>query len=142
MRISEKKEDIRIAEEQWTEESKRVREILKLSSNSNNRVNQIKSEELRIAWTRNIDRLKKKFEAMNQEQNPIRNQIPGVFRDTLIRTEELEEAYGEAIPSIAIYGRIEASENVKEFLRLPANVRPYSRIEKHQGEHKVEESAT
>ena len=141
MRISEKKEEIRIAEEQWIEESKRVREILKLSSNSNNRVNQIKSEELRIAWTRNINRLKKKFEAMNQEQNPIRNQIPGVFRDTLIRTEELEEAYGETIPSIAIYGRIEASENVKEFLRLPANVRLYSRIEKHQGEHKVEESA-
>ena len=132
MRISEKKEETRIAEKQWTEESKRVREILKLSSNSNNRVNQIKSEELRIAWTRN----------MNQEQNPIRNQIPGVFRDTLIRTEELEEAYGETIPSIAIYGRIQASENVKEFLRLPANVRLYSRIEKHQGEHKVEESAT
>ena len=68
LRINEKKEEIRIANEQWTEESKRVREILKLSSGSNNRVNQIKTEELRMAWTRNVDRLKRKFEAMNQKQ--------------------------------------------------------------------------
>ena len=78
---------------------------------------------------------------MNHKENPIRDSVPGVYMDILIGDKDLEAEFGETIPKVAIYGGIEASDNVKSFLRLPSNVRLFSRIEKIVAEKKVEEAA-
>ena len=50
VRILEKKEEIRVAKLEWTQETKRVREIMKLSSEGKNRITVIKNRELSETW--------------------------------------------------------------------------------------------
>ena len=79
---------------------------------------------------------------MIHSQNPIKPDVPSVFMDILISTEELRAEFGDSVPKVAVYGGREASENVIKFLQLPASVRLFGKVEKLVGEKKVDESAT
>ena len=88
----------------------------------------IKTSELRNIWQRCKNKLQNKINLLNHKQNPIKDGVPAKYMEILIGDEELEAKYGECVPEVAIYGGIQASENVKSFLRLPANLRLYNRI--------------
>ena len=90
----------------------------------------IKSSELQRIWRIEKERLKGKLERLIEKQKPKKESIPATFRDILIGDAELKEKFGDTEPKVAIYGGIEASENVKEFLKLPVNMRVYNNIKK------------
>lgn len=68
---------------------------------------------------------------MDSKQNPMRkSNIPPIYWAILIGDSELSDKYSVTIPSVAVYGRIESSENVKKFLQLLAKLRVYGNIDR------------
>ena len=102
----------------------------------------LKQKEMSDTWIKCKKKMQSKINLMIQTQNPIQETVPDVYLDILIGEKELEERYGEEVPKVAIYGGLEVSDNVIKFLRLPASVRLFNKIDKIVAEKKVEESAT
>ena len=74
----------------------------------------IKDNEPKYVWKREKERVHKKAEHMDSKQNPmIKGNIPPIYWAILIGDSELSDKYSVTIPSVAVYGRIEPSENVK-----------------------------
>ena len=122
MRIDEMKREIAISKEKWTAETMRVNSILKLSPEGSRRMRMIRESELKQVWNREKERVNKKADLMDNKQNPMRNsKIPALYRDIPIGDVELIDKYGDTIPSVAIHGRIEASENVIKFYNSRQN---------------------
>ena len=115
--------------------------IVRLSPEGNKRIGLCIARELQHVWKKIREKTHRKVQHMVAKQNPIRDSVMGTFEDILIGDSELEERYGETIPKVAVHGGIDPSPNVISFLRLPANLRLFDKIEKIIGEKKVEEAA-
>ena len=61
LRIEKKKEEIQTMKDAWTEESKRVRHVSRLSKDGEWRLKKIKNEELSRGWEKEKERMKKKL---------------------------------------------------------------------------------
>ena len=68
--------------------------------------------------------------------------VPDTVEGVVISDEALEEMFVEEKPKPAIYGNIEPTEEIIEFLNIPTNFRTYSRIESINEEVRCEEAAT
>ena len=87
-------------------------------------------------------RLKSKVEHSQKEQGSRDDTIPDEYRGITISDQKLREVYGDINLTIAVYGGIHLSDNMRKFLQLPIGFRIFGRIEKVQAEKKAEESAT
>ena len=87
------------------------------------------------------DRRKKKIEKLSSTNcgtKDISNTVEGVVIDD----ESLQSIYCKVNPKPAIYGGIQATGEMKEFLSIPSGFRTFGRIEILNEEVRSEESAT
>ena len=90
IRIEEMKKELESERDRWTQESKHVRETIKLSSEASDRMRVLKSSVFSVEWNQCKERLQRKLNTMNQKQNPIKDSVPGVYMDILIGDKDLE----------------------------------------------------
>jgi hypothetical protein len=144
MRIHNAKNEARIQKTEWEKISKRVYRETKLTVHGRTRYKNLKEKELQKSWRDLTMKYSKKIENLRTKQRPnsIDRGIPDVYKEVLVTDEALREAFGDEKPEPKIYGGIEASDNVKAFMILPANLRRYDKVDIFKEEVKAEVTAT
>ena len=101
----------------------------------------LKQTELKNQWNKEKEKMMKKINNLNMRQNPIKPTIPVTYKDILIGNKELEEEFGETDVKVAVYGGLNVSNNVIEFLKLPSKFRVYENMSITKAKRRIEESA-
>ena len=138
-RIKKKKDDITQLRERMKDERLELNG-LGLSPLAWNAYNHIKNVELSRKWNhgnqdkmKKLDWIQKKTNKINRGTEPS-NEIPTSDAD-------LNNMYGDLKIVPIVLGGIQCSDAVKEFLKLPAKFRVYSKLSKAKLEVKVETTA-
>ena len=140
-RISEKNKEIKKMRSEWDKTSRECRQILQLSQRSECELNNLRRSELNRVWRQNVDRLKNKMNHWAYTQGNS-NTIPHDWEGIAISDEKLEEMFGDQDDEVLIYGGIVQTDNMKQFLRLPAKLKLFNKVVKTKEEVKAEVEAT
>ena len=133
LQIVEKKRTIRAEEKKWW--SMRKAEDARLVPPARQKLNQIRHIELNRIWENLVKDLSQKLENLKPR---VPDHVGGVPLDD----ETLKNTFGETVVTPIILGGIQASENVKAFLKLPLKVRTYPKAEKKEFKTQAEARST
>lgn len=144
MRVQSATTEARRQKKEWERVSTDVYRMTKMTVHGKIRYKCLKEKELQRAWKDLTDKFENKLDNLRKRQRPNDDDrgIPDRYRGVIVNDEALIEAFGDEKPEPKIYGGIEASENVKAFMILPANLRRYDKVNTFKEEVSAEETAT
>ena len=132
LRIAEKNRDLTTQRKEWRNASEKTERTM---SKKQKRVwRNIKSREFSRIWA---------LEKKHKENKLGRNfSLPKELEGVLLDDSSLEEEFGNPVIVPIILGDIQASENIKSFLKIPLKFRLYPQLKKINTEIETEAKAT
>jgi len=138
IRINLKKKESSLIRKKWlekrTENEKRMNLFLK------EQLRELEKEELNRVWEAEKKRLEDRLKDI--KRTDVNVAIPEELEGIKVSDNKLEEQFGTHSVTPIILGGIQATENMKDFLRLPLNFRLYPKLERMNHEIQVEGRAT
>ena len=135
LRIKDAEAEIQRKKRLWTRQSLKISE--RLPSRLREEYKRIKQAEMQIIWQRNGARLQKKREWCLRKAGLLRE---AYCEGIPVGDQELEDRFGSWQEEGVILGGIQASSNVKAYLRLPGKYRILEEVNVQEG--KVQAEAT
>ena len=139
-RIREKIGQIADCNENITKHMKNIHKNLNMSQRAINEFKTVWKEELNAKWAALKNRGKKEKIRKMKSSQPKQN-IPYEI-GVVICDDKLNDMFEDDIPKVAIYGDIQPTKEIIDFLNIPTGFRTYTKMSKLNEEVRNEEAAT
>jgi hypothetical protein len=126
----------------WETTSRETYRIVRLSQEGRRVFNEIKESEMQRVWIEMTIKYQKKIEWLKMKQGKIKKKVPEKYEEVIVSDEALRKEFGETVIEPRVYGGIDVSEDMAEFLKLPASLRRFPRVSELKEEVRAEITAT